>query len=85
MRPRIGPNDNKLNRQLADLAGRASDFVAAVDKAREAEAKKNIGYSLTWYLNAQHIYPPSVIANDGIDRLSKILLSPDHTGQTEAN
>jgi tetratricopeptide (TPR) repeat protein len=79
------PDDNKLNRQLADLAGRASDFVSAVDKARDAEAKKNIGYSLTWYLNAQHIYPPSMIANDGIDRLSKILLSPDHGGQPEAN
>ena len=68
------PDDNQLNKQLADLAGRASDFVAAIDKAREAEARKNIGYSLTWYLNAQHIYPPSLIANEGIDRLSKVLL-----------
>jgi hypothetical protein len=79
------PDDNKLNRQLADLSGRATDFVAAVNKAREAEAKKNIGYSLTWYLNAQHIYPPSVIANDGIDRLSKLLLSSDSTGQPTTN
>jgi tetratricopeptide (TPR) repeat protein len=68
------PDDNKLNKQLADLAGRASDFVAAIDKAREAESRKNMGYSLTWYLNAQHIYPPSLIANEGIDRLSKVLL-----------
>ena len=68
------PDDNQLNKQLADLAGRASDFVAAIDKAREAEERKNIGYSLTWYLNAQHIYPPSLIANEGIDRLSKVLL-----------
>ena len=68
------PDDSKLNKQLADLAGRASDFVAAIDKARDAEARKNIGYSLTWYLNAQHIYPPSLIANGGIDRLSKVLL-----------
>ena len=79
------PDDNKLNKQLADLSGRATDFVAAVNKARDAEAKKNIGYSLTWYLNAQHIYPPSVIANDGIDRLSKLLLSPDHPAQSAAN
>jgi tetratricopeptide (TPR) repeat protein len=68
------PDDNKLNKQLADLSGRASNFVAAIDKAREAEVRKNIGYSLTWYLNAQHIYPPSLIANEGIDRLSKVLL-----------
>jgi tetratricopeptide (TPR) repeat protein len=68
------PDDNKLNEQLAGLAGRASDFVVAIDKAREAEARKNIGYSLTWYLNAQHIYPPSLIANEGIGRLSTALL-----------
>ena len=79
------PDDNKLNKLLADLSGRATDFVAAVNKARDAEAKKNIGYSLTWYLNAQHIYPPSLIANDGIDRLSKQLLSGDRTGASSAN
>jgi len=79
------PDDNKLNRQLADLSGRATDFVAAVNKARDAEAKQNIGYSLNWYLNAQHIYPPSVIANNGIGRLSKLLLSSDHIGQSLTN
>lgn len=79
------PDDNKLNKQLADLSGRATDFVAAINKARDAEAKKNIGYSLTWYLNAQHIYPPSLIANDGIDRLSKLLLASDHPGQSGVN
>jgi len=79
------PDDNKLNRLLADLSGRATDFVAAVNKARDAEAKKNVGYSLTWYLNAQHIYPPSMIANEGIDRLSKQLLSPDHANSSTTN
>ncbi len=79
------PDDNKLNKLLADLSGRATEFVAAVNKARDAEAKKNVGYSLTWYLNAQHIYPPSVIANDGIDRLSKQLLVAEHAGSASAN
>jgi tetratricopeptide (TPR) repeat protein len=79
------PDDNKLNRQFADLSGRATDFVAAINKARNAEAKKDMGYSLTWYLNAQHIYPPSVIANDGIDRLSKLLLSSGRDGPSGAN
>ena len=79
------PDDNKLNKLLADLSGRATDFVAAVNRARDAETKKNIGYSLTWYLNAQHIYPPSVIANEAIDRLSKQLLSSDRTGAAVAN
>jgi hypothetical protein len=79
------PDDSKLNRLLADLSGRATDFVAAVNKARDAETKKNIGYSLTWYLNAQHIYPSSLIANEGIDRLSKQLLSTDPASSSSMN
>jgi hypothetical protein len=79
------PDDNKLNKLLADLSGRATDFVAALNKACDAEAKKNIGYSLTWYLNAQHIYPSSLIANEGIDRLSKQLLASDRANSGSAN
>jgi tetratricopeptide (TPR) repeat protein len=79
------PDDSKLNKTLADLSGRVTDFVAAINKARDAEAKKNIGYSLTWYLNAQHLYPPSLIANDGIDRLSRQLLSGGPTGSPSTN
>ena len=79
------PDDNKLNRLLADLSGRATDFVAAVNKARDAEAKKNVGYSLSWYLNAQHLYPPSMIANEGITRLSKQLLSTDPANSSSTN
>jgi hypothetical protein len=70
------PDDNKLNQLLADLSGRSADFVSAVNKARDAEAKKEVGYSLTWYVNAQSLYPASTIANDGIQRLSKQILSP---------
>jgi len=79
------PDDNKLNRLLADLSGRATNFVAAVNKARDAEAKKNVGFSLTWYLNAQHLYPPSMIANEGIDRLTKQLLTSDPTNSSSTN
>jgi Flp pilus assembly protein TadD len=70
------PDDTKLNKLLADLSGRSADFVSALDKARDAESKKELGYSLTWYVNAQNFYPPSAIANDGIDRVSKMILSP---------
>jgi hypothetical protein len=70
------PDDTKLNRLLADLSGRSADFVSALNKARDAESKKEYGYSLTWYVNAQSYYPPSQIANDGIDRISKLILSP---------
>ncbi len=70
------PDDQKLNRLLADLSGRGADFVSAINKARDAEAKKELGYSLTWYVNAQNFYPASLIANEGIDRISKQILSP---------
>jgi len=70
------PDDMKLNKLLANLSGRSADFVSALNKARDAEAKKELGYSLTWYVNAQGDYPPSVIANEGIDRVSKLILAP---------
>ncbi len=43
---------------LANLSERGADFVSALNKAREAEARKELGYSLTWYVNAQSVYPP---------------------------
>lgn len=76
------PDDVKLNRMLADLAGRSAEFVSAVNKARDAEAKKELGYSLTWYVNAHTAYPASQIAKDGIDRVSKLIL--DSTASSSA-
>jgi hypothetical protein len=70
------PDDVKLNKTLASLSTRCSDFVSAINKARDAEAKKEYGYSLTWYVNAQSVYPESTIANAGIDSVSKEILSP---------
>jgi len=70
------PDDEKLNKFLANLSGRSADFVSALNKAQDAESKKELGYSLSWYVNAQTYYPASVIANDGIDRISKLILSP---------
>ena len=70
------PDDMQLNRLLANLSGRSADFVSALDKARDAEAKKELGYSLTWYVNAQTYYPASIIANEGIDRVKNLILAP---------
>ncbi len=69
------PDDKKLNRLRADLSGRSAEFVAAINKARDAEGRNETGYSLTWYVNAQRQYPASQIANQGIERLSKKLLA----------
>jgi hypothetical protein len=79
------PDDNQLNKLLASLSERGADFVSAVDKARQAEAKKELGYSLTWYVNAQSLYPASTIANDGIDRISKQILTPSSSTDSSSS
>ena len=76
------PDDAKLNKLLASLSGRGADFVSALNKARDAEAKKELGYSLTWYVNAQGFYPASVIANEGIDRVRKEILTPQSSSSS---
>jgi hypothetical protein len=68
------PQDVKLNVLKGELSGKGAEFVEAITKAQEAEARQDIGYSLTWYAIAQRYYPASSIANQGIDRLSKQLL-----------
>lgn len=68
------PDDKKLNKLRADLSGRSAEFVSTINKAKEAEAKQELGYSLTWYVNAQRQYPPSRLANEGIERLTRELL-----------
>jgi hypothetical protein len=73
------PEDPALNRRRADLAIRASDFVSAIAKAREAEQLGSDGYGLTWFLNAQSRYPASQLANEGIQRLTDILLGREVT------
>ena len=70
------PEDMKLNKLLASLSQRSADFVSALNKAQDAETKNELGYSLTWYVNAQSMYPPSKLANDGIKRVSDQILSP---------
>jgi hypothetical protein len=69
------PGDNKLNSLRAELAGRAAEFVAAINNAKDAETRSDLGYSLSWYAVAQHYYPASSIANDGIARVSNSILS----------
>jgi hypothetical protein len=71
------PEDSKLNRMLADLAMKSAEFVSALNKAQEAETRGQYGYSLNWYVNAQGFYPSSQIANDGIHRVSAIILKKE--------
>jgi hypothetical protein len=71
------PSDVKLNTLRGELAGRGAEFVAAINKAKEAELRKDLGYSLTWYAIAQRYYPASQMANQAIQRLAKGIAYPD--------
>lgn len=68
------PDDNKLNNMRGDLAGKASEFVSAINKAKESEGKGELGFSLTWYSIAQRHYPASTMANEAITRISQQIL-----------
>ena len=73
------PNDNKLNDLRADLAGKGAEFVSAINKAKDAETRSELGFSLTWYAVAQRYYPASTMANEAIERLSKKILGGEKT------
>ena len=75
------PDDSKLNEMRADLTTQAADFVRTIRTAQDLEQKDEIGSSLAWYLKAQKIYPSSEFAQDGVSRLTKLVLpeSPDST------
>jgi hypothetical protein len=68
------PDDIKLNQLRAELTTQASEFVQAIRRADDLEAKNQTGSSLSWYLKARRIYPASTFAKSGIERLSAKVL-----------
>jgi len=68
------PDDSKLNEMRADLTTQAADFVRTIRNAQDLEQKNQIGSSLAWYLKALKIYPSSEFAQDGVQRLTKLVL-----------
>jgi tetratricopeptide (TPR) repeat protein len=73
------PNDPVLNQERARYTTEASDFVKNLRRASELEEKGQVGSSLSWYLKAQKLYPPSEYAGDAISRLSKKIV-PESSG-----
>jgi hypothetical protein len=63
------PDDPEVTRMRADLSVKASEFVSAIQRAKEQEERKQSGSALSWYLKARGMYPPSEFARDGIQRL----------------
>jgi hypothetical protein len=68
------PDDTELNQLRATLTTQAADFVQAITQAAALEKKGQPGSSLAWYLKARKKYPASMLARDGITRLSAQVL-----------
>ena len=65
------PDDPKLGREIELLAPRVADFTKALDNAENLKTRREpqLASALTYYLEAQAIYPDSDIAGKNIDLL----------------
>lgn len=78
------PDDNELNRRRAELAGRNAEFIHAINEARKHEDSGRTGVSLSWFLRAERLYPNSLMARKGIDRLADRIL-PESAASSNSN
>jgi len=70
------PEDTKLSEARLNYATQAADFVELLNTAAQQEKNGNLGSSLALYLQAYNDYPPSKLAQGGIEKVTKELL-PD--------
>jgi hypothetical protein len=77
-------DDNEVNQRLARLSEHCAEFARTLKEAREHEDKGRLGVSLTLYLRAHKIYPNSILASAGIERLSDRIL-PENEVSTPMN
>ena len=71
------PEDAEITRLRSELSVKASEYVSAIEKAKQHEQRKQTGSALAWYLKARRLYPPSEFARDGIQRLVATLNPAD--------
>lgn len=71
------PDDPVLSKLRADLGVKASEFVTAIENARQQEEKQQVGSALAWYLKAKSMHPLSEMARDGIKRLVEVVKNGD--------
>ena len=63
------PDDPEITKMRSELSVKASEFVSAIEKAKQHEQRKQSGSAIAWYLKARRLYPPSEFARNGIQRL----------------
>jgi hypothetical protein len=79
---KIYPDDPLLSKLRADLGVKASEFVTAIENARQQEEKQQVGSALAWYLKAKSMHPLSEMARDGIKRLVEVVKNGDQPPTT---
>lgn len=79
---KIYPDDPMLSKLRADLGVKASEFVTAIENARQQEEKQQVGSALAWYLKAKSMHPLSEMARDGIKRLVEVVKNGDQPPAT---
>ena len=62
-------DDIQLNQLLTALTLKVTEFVKILDRAKTLEDGGHSGMGLTYYLKAKRIYPNSMYAEKGINRL----------------
>ncbi|MHB1080909.1 MAG: hypothetical protein ACYC67_16015, partial [Prosthecobacter sp.] len=82
MESKIYPDDPVLSKLRADLGVKASEFVTAIENARQQEEKQQVGSALAWYLKAKSMHPLSEMARDGIKRLVEVVKNGDQPPPT---
>ena len=82
---KLYPDDPELSKLRADLGVKASEFVTAIENARQQEEKQQIGSALSWYLRAKRMHPMSEMAREGIKRLVEVVKSGDQPPPTNTD
>ncbi|OYW76825.1 MAG: hypothetical protein B7Z37_07125 [Verrucomicrobia bacterium 12-59-8] len=80
---KLFPDDPVLSKLRADLSVKASEFVTAIENARQQEEKQQVGSALAWYLKAKSMHPLSEMARDGIKRLVEVVKVGDQPPPTD--
>ena len=73
------PEDTKLSEARLNYATQAADFVQELNTAAQQDKDGNLGSSLSLYLKAYNDYPPSKLAQEGIQKVVGELV-PDIKG-----
>ena len=68
-------NDKQFSDTLRDLRDAAGEFTEALATAQKQEKKGEYGSALAHYYRALELNPTSIMANDGINRVSDVIFS----------